>query len=69
MRNIYPFGKAPFVILVIAIISGIVFVGMRLRETESRPDLILAIQAEIHVKPYQKAIDQFNKENNCKVVL
>ena len=63
MRNIYPFGKAPFVILVIAIISGIVFVGMRLRETESRPDLILAIQAEIHVKPYTKAIEQFNKEN------
>ena len=69
MRNIYPFGKAPFVILIIAIISGIVFGVMRLRENESRPDLILAIQAEIHVKPYQKAIDQFNKENNCKVVL
>ena len=69
MRNIYPFGKAPFVILIIAIISGVVFGVMRLRETGSRPDLILAIQAEIHVKPYQKAIDQFNKENNCKVVL
>jgi len=80
MRNIYPFGKAPFVILIIAIISGVVFGVMRLRETGSRPDLILAIQAEIHVKPYQKAIDQFNKENfivdektgerrNVKVVL
>ena len=69
MRNIYPFGKAPFVILIIAIISGVVFGVMRLRETGSRPDLILAIQAEIHVKPYQKAIDQFNKENNCRVVL
>ena len=69
MRNIYPFGKAPFVILIIAIISGVVFGVMRLRETGSRPDLILAIQAEIHVKPYQKAIAQFNKENNCKVVL
>ena len=52
MRNIYPFGKAPFVILIIAIISGVVFGVMRLRETGSRPDLILAIQAEIHVKPY-----------------
>ena len=69
MRNIYPFGKAPFVILIIAIISGVVFGVMRLRENESRPDLILAIQAEIHVKPYQKAIAQFNKENNCRVVL
>ena len=63
MRNIYPFGKAPFVILIIAIISGVVFGVMRLRENESRPDLILAIQAEIHVKPYTKAIAQFNKEN------
>ncbi len=69
MRNIYPFGKAPFVILIIAIVSGIVFLWMRLGEKKDRPDLILAIQAEIHVKPYQKAIDQFNKENNCNVVL
>ena len=69
MRNIYPFGKAPFVILIIAIVSGIVFLWMRLGEKKDRPDLILAIQAEIHVKPYQKAIDQFNKENNCNIVL
>ena len=69
MRNIYPFGKAPFVILVIAIISGVVFGVMRLRENKNRVDLVLAIQAEIHVKPYTKAIEQFNKENNCKVVL
>ena len=69
MRNIYPFGKAPFVILIIAIVSGIVFFWMRLGEKKDRPDLILAIQAEIHVKPYTKAIEQFNKENNCNVVL
>ena len=69
MRNIYPFGKAPFVILVIAIISGVVFGVMRLRENKNRVDLVLAIQAEIHVKPYTKAIEEFNKANNCKVVL
>ncbi len=69
MRNIYPFGKAPFVILIIAIVSGVVFGWMRLRENKNRVDLVLAIQAEIHVKPYQKAIAQFNKENNCNVVL
>ena len=45
MRNIYPFGKAPFVILIIAIVSGIVFLWMRLGEKKDRPDLILAIQS------------------------
>ena len=72
MRNIYPFGKAPFVILIIAIISGIVFCGMRvneLRKAKKRPDLILAYQAEIHTELYQEAVKKFNEENNCNVVL
>ena len=72
MRNIYPFGKAPFVILIIAIVSGIVFCGMRvneLRKAKKRPDLILAYQAEIHTELYQEAVKKFNEENNCNVVL
>ena len=71
MRNIYPFGKAPFVILIIAIISGSVFCGMRineLRKAKERPDLIMSYQAEIHTKLYQAAVDRFCADPNNFIV-
>ena len=71
MRNIYPFGKAPFVILIIAILSGIVFGVMRLselRKAKERPDLIMAYQAEIHEKLYKKAVENFVKDEKNFIV-
>ena len=71
MRNIYPFGKAPFVILIIAIISGSVFCAMRineLRKAKERPDLIMSYQAEIHTKLYQAAVDKFCADPNNFIV-
>jgi arabinosaccharide transport system substrate-binding protein len=71
MRNIYPFGKAPFVILIIAIVSGIVFCGMRineLRKAKERPDLIMSFQAEIHEKLYKEAVDKFVADSNNFIV-
>ena len=70
MRNIYPFGKAPFVILIIAIISGITYGVMKWQRSSSkRPDLILVFQAEIHEQLYRKAAEEFGKAHNCTVKL
>ena len=70
MRNIYPFGKAPFVILIIAIVSGLVYGGMKLRRSSAkRPELILVFQADIHQKLYEKAAKEFGEKHNCTVKL
>ena len=70
MRNIYPFGKAPFVILIIAIISGLTYGGMKWRRNSAeRPELILVFQAEIHEELYKKAAEEFGKKHNCTVKL
>ena len=70
MRNIYPFGKAPFVILIIAIVAGITYGVMKWqRSSAKRPDLILVFQADIHQKLYEKAAKDFGEKHNCVVRL
>ena len=70
MRNIYPFGKAPFVILIIAIAAGITYGVMKWqRSSAKRPDLILVFQADIHQKLYEKAAKDFGEKHNCVVRL
>ena len=70
MRNIYPFGKAPFVILIIAIVAGIAYGVMKWqRSSAKRPDLILVFQADIHQKLYEKAARDFGEKHNCVVRL
>jgi arabinosaccharide transport system substrate-binding protein len=62
----YPYGKAPFWLLVIAVLA----LGLRLataRRGEARPDLVLVTFSEQHRDAYEKAVPRFEKEHGVKV--
>ena len=62
----YPYGKAPFALLVIAIVS----VGLRVataRRHGERPDLVIATYSDAHYDAYRKAIPRFEREHGVKV--
>jgi len=64
----YPYGKAPFALLVIAIVS----VGLRVataRRHDARPDLVVATHTDSHYDAYRKAIPRFEREHGVKVQL
>jgi arabinosaccharide transport system substrate-binding protein len=64
----YPYGKAPFALLLMAIAS----VGVRVataRKSEGRPDLTIVTHTEAHFESYRRAIPQFEREHNVKVQL
>jgi arabinosaccharide transport system substrate-binding protein len=64
----YPYGKAPFALLVIAIVS----VGLRLataRRHEERPDLVVVTHTDSHYESYRRAIPRFEREHGVKVQL
>jgi hypothetical protein len=62
----YPYGKAPFALLVIAIVS----VGIRIataRRHDERPDLVFVTHTDAHYEAYRKAIPRFEREHGVKV--
>lgn len=64
----FPYGKAPFWLLVIAVAS----VALRLitaRRAEERPDLVIVTHTEAHFEAYRKAIPRFEREHGVKVQL
>ena len=64
----YPYGKAPFALLVIAIVS----VGLRVataRRHDERPDLVIVTYSDAHYDAYRKAIPRFEREHGVKVQL
>jgi arabinosaccharide transport system substrate-binding protein len=64
----YPYGKAPFALLVIAIVSA----GIRIataRRHEERPDLVIVTHTDAHYEAYRKAIPRFEREHGVKVQL
>src|SRR4029077_17447768 len=64
----YPYGKAPFALLVIAILS----VGLRIvtaRRHDERPDLVIATYTDAHYDWYRRAIPRFEREHGVKVQL
>jgi len=67
----FPYGKAPFAILLVAILSG---VGLLVSHTGSgadsrRPDLIFATFTKEHAAAYKPAIEKFEKDHNVKIQL
>lgn len=65
MLDRFPYGKAPFVLLVIAVLSSVAFAATR---TDKRPaDLVLATFASTHVKPYRDALPEFEKKYGVNV--
>lgn len=62
----YPYGKAPLVLLVLAILStGLLFATQKQRE--KRPDLILVTFTAPHQAAYRKALPEFEKQHGVKV--
>jgi arabinosaccharide transport system substrate-binding protein len=65
----YPYGKAPFWILLIMLTSGFVVLVTQVRPGSERPDLVLATFAKNHYAAYQKVVPEFEKIHNVKVQL
>jgi arabinosaccharide transport system substrate-binding protein len=64
----FPYGRAPFWLLVIALVS----LGLRVvtsRRPEARPDLVFVTHTEAHFDAYRKAIPRFEREHGVKVQL
>jgi len=64
----YPYGKAPFALLAIAVVS----VGLRFataRRHDERPDLVIATHTDAHFEAYRRAIPRFEREHGVKVQL
>lgn len=62
----FPYGKAPFWLLVIALVSTITLVATR-RERPPRPDLVVAVFTPAHLEAYQKAIPEFEREHGVRI--
>ncbi|MCY2931412.1 MAG: extracellular solute-binding protein [Planctomycetota bacterium] len=65
----FPYGKAPFWILVLTLLSASVIVALRTGRTTERPDLVFCIFADNHVAAYRKAIAEFEKTHHVKIQL
>jgi len=64
----FPYGRAPFWLLVIAVVS----VGLRVatsRRREARPDLVIVTHTEAQFDAYRKAIPRFERDHGVKVQL
>src|SRR5688572_8238986 len=65
MLDRFPYGKAPLVLLLIAILSSVAFAATR---GSKRPaDLVLATFASTHVKAYRDALPEFEKKYGVNV--
>lgn len=65
MLDRFPYGKAPFVLLVIAILSSLAFAATR---SEKRPaDLVIATFAANHRQAYLDALPKFEKQHGVTV--
>ena len=65
----YPYGKAPFWILILMLISGLVVLITQVKPASERPDLVLVTFAKNHYAAYQKVMPEFEKIHNVKVQL
>jgi arabinosaccharide transport system substrate-binding protein len=64
----FPYGKAPLVILLIALASGAWLLARGQTEVElRRPDLVLATFAKDHAEAYKPLVDQFEKRYGVHV--
>jgi arabinosaccharide transport system substrate-binding protein len=64
----YPYGRAPFWLLLIAVISVILRIATA-RKSAERPDLVMAVFTEFHRDAYAKVIPEFERTHNVKVQL
>lgn len=69
MLDWFPYGKAPLVILLTALVSGAVIAALGLRRAAEKPDLVFAIYAKNHEEAYRAVLPEFEKRHGVKVSL
>ncbi len=65
----YPYGRAPFWILLIMLTAGLVVLITQSGAGSKRPDLVLVTFAKNHYAAYQKVVPEFEKIHNVRVQL
>ena len=62
----FPYGKVPFWILLIAILTGIFNLVIALSKRGEKPDLVFVSFARSHMEGYEEATKDFQKEHVFK---
>lgn len=65
----FPYGKAPFWLLALALASSLLLVATRQRAAVDRPDLSLATFAVQHYAAYKRMLPEFERAHHVKVGL
>jgi arabinosaccharide transport system substrate-binding protein len=64
----FPFGKAPFWLLVLSLASSLLLVAKQ-RGAGARPELVLATFAQPHFESYSQILPEFERKHGVKVTL
>ena len=64
----FPYGKAPFWLLVLAIASSLSLFFTRREPDREKPDLILATFTSQHLGAYRKAVPAFERQHGVRMV-
>lgn len=63
----FPYGKAPFWLLVVAIVSTAALLVTRVKRQHEKPDISFALFAPMHLAAYQAVIGEFEKRHDVRV--
>ena len=63
----FPYGKAPFWILVLSVVTGIILLVVSGKSNNDRYDLVFVTFARSHLEGYQKATKEFEKEHGVRI--
>src|SRR6187455_2764789 len=69
MIDRFPYGKAPFWLLVLALLSTLSVIVLRQRASAERPDLTFALFAPNHLPAYQRVAPVFERKHNVRIGL
>lgn len=67
MTENFPYGKAPFWLLLLAVLSTVGVLATRTWAAERRPDLVMLTFAPNHLAAYQEVVPEFEREHGVKV--
>lgn len=65
----FPFGKAPFLILLVALITGAGVLWSHSRYREERADLVVVTHARLHADIYRAKLPEFEKKHGVRVAV
>ena len=63
----FPYGKAPFWLLALALASSLLLIATRQRAAEGRPELTFATFATQHYDAYKRVLPEFERKHGVKV--